>query len=179
MFYSIRESKKKVEGVNDSQWVVLLLDTKVLWELECAFCQRNAAHKAVSSISLEDRRKPAALKGMFEDFYGIRHQDLQIPQDYPTHPQAEVLVFDVIAVQYIKAIHFWDETALEKWRSNPIEIDSHIFSANREYFNARRDYGEWRPANFNSEGVPLSYIAENNVDRSLSVSADDDDDIPF
>ena len=62
MFYSIRESKKKVEGVNDSQWVVLLLDTKVLWELECAFCQRNAAHKAVSSISLEDRRKPGFIE---------------------------------------------------------------------------------------------------------------------
>lgn len=34
MFYSIREEKKETQEANDSQWVVLLLDAKVLWELE-------------------------------------------------------------------------------------------------------------------------------------------------
>ena len=178
MFYSIREEKKEAHEVGDSQWIVLLLDPKVLWELDCAFCQRNAAHRNVSSIPLENRRKPEALKGMFEDFYNIRHQDLPIPQNYPTHPQAEVLVFDSIPGQFIKAIHFWHETTLEKCRSYA-ESYSQMFSVNRQYFTYRADYEVWRPTNFNNEGIPLSYIAENDVDdTSLSVPIDEDD-IPF
>jgi hypothetical protein len=57
MFYSIRKQKEKAEEVKDSQWVVLLLDAKVLWELDCAFCQENASSNAVRHIPLEDRKK--------------------------------------------------------------------------------------------------------------------------
>ena len=160
------------------KWVVLLLKAEVLWKLDCAFCQNNAARKAISRTSLEDRKSPEALKGMFEDFYNIRHQDLPIPQNYPTHPQAEVLVFDSIPVQFIKAIHVWHETTLEKCRSYA-ESYSQMFSVNRQYFTYRADYEVWRPTNFNNEGIPLSYIAENDVgDTSLSVPIDEDD-IPF
>ena len=134
MFYSIRKRKKETEGLDDAQWVILLLDVKVLWELDCAFCQENAARKAVSTTPLEVRKGPEGLKGMFGDFYDIRHQDLPIPNPYlthpkdayPTHPQAEVLVLDSIGIQYIKAIHFWNETTLEKWCPN--YGNSQIFS---------------------------------------------------
>ena len=144
------------------QWVVLLLKAEALWELDCAFCQNNAARKAISRISLEGRKSPEALKGMFGDFYNISHQDLQIPDPYlrhpksayPTHPQAEVLVFDSISVQFIKAIHFWHETTLEKCRSYA-ESYSQMFSVNRQYFTYRADYEVWRSTNFNNEGIPL------------------------
>jgi hypothetical protein len=165
----------------------LLLDAKVLWELDCAFCQRNAAHNAVRHIPLEDRKRPDALKAMFGNFYDIRHQDLPIPNPYlkhpkdayPTHPQAEVLVFDSIPVQYIKAIHFANETVLEQWRYSYTGLYSQTFSANRQYFDARADYKVWKSDNFNSDGIPLSYIAKNSADRPLSVPIDDEDDIPF
>lgn len=187
MFYSIRESEK-TKGVKDSQWVILLLDPKVLWELDGAFCQRNAAHKTVSSIPLEDRRKPEALKGMFEDFYNIRHQDLQIPDPYlmhpkaayPTHPQAEVLVFAPIPVQFIKAIHFWHETTLEKCRNSSAESYSQMLSVNQQYFTYRTDYEVWRLANFNSEGIPLSYFNGNDDNEEIDRHPDiNDNDIPF
>lgn len=185
MFYSIREKKKETQEANDSQWIILLLDAKVLWELDCAFCQDNAARKAISNTSLESRKRSDALETMFGDFYNIKHQDLQIPDPYlmhpkkayPTHPQAEVLVFDSISVQFIKAIHFWNETTLEQWRSN--YENSQIFSVNQQYFRARPDYEVWKSDNFNSEGIPLSYIAASNTDIPLSVSDNDDDDIPF
>ena len=185
MFYSIRKRKQETEGVNDSQWIILLLNVKVLWELDCAFCQENAARKAVSTTPLEVRKGPEGLKSMFGDFYDIRHQDLPIPNPYlthpkaayPTHPQAEVLVLDSIGTRYIKAIHFWNETTLEKWSSN--YGNSPIFFVNQQYFQARRDYEVWRPANFDNEGIPLSYAAENDVDDiSLSIPIDEDD-IPF
>ena len=180
MFYRLREQQKAPQAANDSQWVVLHLDAKVLWELECAFCQRNAAHKAVTSILLEDRKKPEALKGMFENFYNIKHQDLLIPQNYPTHPQAEVLVFDPIPVRYIKAIHFQNETVLEEWRSVNAELYSQTLSANRQYFDPRKDYEVWRTKNFDNEGIPLSYTTEDNVnDIPLADPIDNKDDIPF
>ena len=180
MFYSIREEKIGTQEAGDSQWTVLLLDTKVLWELDCAFCQRNAAHKTVSRIPLGDRRKPEALKGMFEDFYNIRHQDLSIPQDYPTHPQAEVLVFDSIPVQYIKAIHFWDADAQEKWLPSNIGADYETSCTNRHYFEPRRDYEIWRPTNFNSKGIPLSYFNSDDDDDEINRASDlNEDDIPF
>ena len=53
MFYSIREEKKKVEEVSNSQWVVLLLDAEVLWELDCAFCQENASSKSLFEKSFD------------------------------------------------------------------------------------------------------------------------------
>jgi len=147
MFYKLRQEKQKIEGVNDSQWIVLLLDAKVLWELECAFCQLNAADIAVTSIPLEDRKRPEALKGMFADFYHIKHQDLSIPKNYPTHPQAEVLVFNRIPVQYIKAICFGNVDAKNRWLHNSTETDNELseyrFYTERHYFNARRDYARW------------------------------------
>ena len=88
-----------------SQWVVLLLDAKALWELDCAFCQENAASNVVRYISLAERKKPDALKNMFVDVCRdtkgnvYQRQSLQIPDHYPTHPQAEVLVFDRIRTE--------------------------------------------------------------------------------
>jgi hypothetical protein len=125
---------------NDRRWVVLLLDAKVLWELECAFCQENAAHH----IPLEERKKPDALKGMFvEDFHAISRQVLRIPGNYPTHPQAEVLVFDSVPVQYIDAVHFWNGSALSGWSSSNSGTYSQTFSADLQYFRPRCDLGVW------------------------------------
>lgn len=174
MFYSIRK-KKKSEGVNDSQWVVLLLDAKVLWELDCAFCQRNAASNAISTISLDKRKKPETLKDMFSDFYGIKHQNLSIPQNYPTHPQAEVLVFDQIPMEYINAIHFRDATIMKQWRSNYTGTFSDKFFNNQECFFPRSDYEFWKPEKFNDDGIPLSYFSDGNDEEPDNF----DDDIPF
>ena len=58
MFYSKREEKKKVEEVSDSHWVVLHIDAEVLWELDCALFQKNAASgRGAKFYSLEGRKK--------------------------------------------------------------------------------------------------------------------------
>ena len=167
MFYLIREEKKMTNEANDPQWVVLLLNAKVLEELECVFCQQNAAHKTVSSIPLEDRKKPEALKGMFGDFYNIRHQDLSIPDNYPTHPQAEILVFNRIPARHINKVYFFNKTALEQWRFSNSKPYPQNFFYGRQYFDGRRDWEVWQSTNFNSDGIPLSYFV------------DDKEDIPF
>ena len=179
MFYGTRRRKEKTEGVDDSQWVILLINVKVLWELDCAFCQNNAARKAISRTSLEDRKNPEALKGMFEDFYDIRHQDLLIPQDYPTHPQAEVLVFDPIPVRYIKAIHFWNANAQNQWLPSRTGTDYETSCTDQQYFEPRSDYEVWRPVKFNSEGIPLSYFNSDDDDEIDRASDLNENDIPF
>ena len=138
-----------------SGWVVLLLDAKVLWELDCAFCQTNASSGAVIPLLLDeqiDKQKiPKALKDIFaEDYYDskreiwIRRQDLQIPEHYTTDPQAEVLVFDPISAKYIKEVHFYAETARKQWLSRNSSTHSQTFSSNRDYFDGRRDSAFWK-----------------------------------
>ena len=128
-----------------SGWIVLLLDAKVLWELDCAFCQENAASNAVRYISLEERKKPNALKGLFVDVCRdtkgniYQRQSLQIPDDYPTHPQAEVLVFEQIQSDYIKEIHFYDASTLKQWRNSNPWINPEKLLHNQQYFQYGRD----------------------------------------
>ena len=155
MMWDIRKTKEKAEGIKDAQWVILILDAKVLWELDCAFCQTNASSGAVIPLLLDeqiDKQKiPKALKDIFaEDYYDskreiwIRRQDLQIPEHYTTDPQAEVLVFDPISAKYIKEVHFYAETARKQWLSRNSSTHSQTFSSNRDYFDGRRDSAFWK-----------------------------------
>ena len=149
MFYAIRENKKKTEGVNDSHWVVLLLASKVLWELDCAFCQENASSNAMRFIQLEDRKKPDALQSLFVEVYHdvdgkeYPRQSLSIPRNFPTNPQAEILVFDRISPGYISEVVFWDFTALRQWKSDNPPAYTQGFLAQSDYFYPRCDYRFW------------------------------------
>ncbi len=163
-----------VHGQPDySGWVVLVLDAKVLWELDCAFCQENAASNAVRHILIEERKNPEALENMFtevcRDTKGnvYQRQSLQIPDNYPTHPQAEVLVFDRISSDYIKEVHFYDESALKQWRDNNPWINPERLFHNQQYFRDRRDQVVWEDDNLDDD-IPFG-----------SRINDNDDDIPF
>lgn len=178
MFYSIRKEKEG-EGVNDSQWAVLLLEPSVLWKFECAFCQENAAAGVIRDTPLEDLRPPGALENMFIGDYTdnsgrkVLRDSLQIPENYPTHPQAEVLVFDPIPTQYIKAICFWNADARDAtriiWKSSDIDTDHRIdfYTSPRYYFQARRDFKKW-----------TSDSSDDNNDAEPD-RLDFDDEIPF
>lgn len=157
MFYRYR--------TEHSQWVVLLLDAKVLWELDCAFCQENASSNAVRHIPLKGRKETDALKNMFvEDYRTINRQSLQIPSGYPTNPQAEVLVFNAISDRYINEVHFWGKIAFDRWWSSnsPTFSGGRRYCPNQEYFRYRCDYKKWQSVSLNNDDI-------------LEV----DDDIPF
>ncbi len=131
----------------------------MLWELDCAFCQENASSNAVRYIPLGDRKKPDALKGMVEDYHAIKRQSLQIPSDYPTHPQAEILVFDQIPARYINEVHFFTNTALEQWLASSQAAFSRTvsgeprYSYQREYFYPRCDYLKWQSAGSDNNDI--------------------------
>ena len=149
MFYKYASEKQ-------SQWVVLLLDAKLLWELDCAFCQENAASNTVRNIPLENRKHPDALNNMFKEYYRtISRQSLSIPDHYTTYPQAEVLVCNPIPVEYIKEVHFYEKSALEQWYSRNSEIDAETFLVCEQYFRPRFDWQVWQSDN--SDDIPEVY----------------------
>ena len=161
MFSGIRKEKKITDGISDSDWVVLALEAKILWELECAFCIENAASNTIRHVPLEERRKPDVLERMFVDSYqdvkgNIYHRHLQTPTYYPTHPQAEVLVFDPIPVKYIQSVHFYDATILERWRDNNPWINPERLIYDQQYFNNRPNHTDHQPDNLDDwDDIPF------------------------
>ena len=159
MFFSIREQKKTTDEVYDSQWVVLILEAELLWELDCAFCQENASSNRVRHIPLEDRKHPNALRALFDDeFYydtrEIRRQSLAIPVNYPTNPQAEILVFDRISSRYIKEVIFFEFPAMRQWECGNVGTYTQKCRDDREYFYPRDDHEFWSRAVSESKEEP-------------------------
>lgn len=145
MFYSYRESEKQ-NGIGDSQWVVLLLDAKVLWELDCLFCKTNAASESVRSISREARTGHHTLEEMFQGDRSIFKDENSppIPMEYPTDPQAEVLVLNPIYRENLKAVHFYSQDALKNWTVDNPTVAPQNFSVDETYFRGRCDWEKWQ-----------------------------------
>ena len=142
MFYRYRRSIK-------STWVVLELDPQIIWNNDCAFCLTNAATTAMRNIPLAQRKRPEVLKNLFDDYVDnadiITRNNLFLPRNYPTNPQAEVLAFKPILPHQIQAIYverrseafiLHDEITSNEYRK--------LLSVNSFYFHPRDDFGTWQ-----------------------------------
>ena len=137
MFYRLRMENP------ETNWAVLAIDVNVLMSCPCAFCETNAGSQAMYSIPLDDRYGDEALRKLFCDISeGNKREELRIPSHYPTNPQAEVLVFGRIPVEYIKYVFFENVPLQLKYRSIiPSGIQSR---ADNRYFYPRSDYKYWQ-----------------------------------
>lgn len=144
MFYSKRDFFWKSEGMISARWVVLLLEADLLWELDCVFCQQNAAHSSVRDVPLEKRRRPQEFESFFYDFEEVCRLDLGIPRNYPTNPQAEVLAFGEVPMSYLREIHFFDTNAWENWPYKACTPNKAKVVCSDYYFNPREDYKVWQ-----------------------------------
>lgn len=141
MFYSYSNG-------NHSEWIVLVLDRSILWELECAFYHENAAAGTFSGSQLSRHKNVSAFKRMYGDVkyknVPVQRSKLDIPDRYPTNPQAEVIVFSKIDPSYIKAAvcktprH--SRRAKRSIDTNPGEV--RVLCDSRPY-NPRSDYEIW------------------------------------
>lgn len=136
MFYSYRMQNPGVD------WVVLGIKKEVLWEKDCAFCIENAASNNVTSTSLKARKGVQAFKRLYSEYPGKpSRKDLGIIPALPTHPQAEVLVFDIIEPKYIWGVAFVNSLQKEKYASLiPSNINSQVVP---NLFSYRSDYEYW------------------------------------
>lgn len=136
MFYSLRCNNPDVD------WVVLLLDAKIICDFDCAFCSSNAGSEEMYSIPIEERKGKEAFLRLFDELpSGHTREELGIGDFYPTNPQAEVLVFDCIPTTYIRKVFFQNQTVLDRFKKIiPKEIKAQV---NSEAFSYRRDWQYW------------------------------------
>ena len=136
MFYKLQRENP------DREWIVILLDPSLLWEKICAFSATNAANKSITSIPIEQRKGADALQKLFDNLSEIPNRNkIGLPVNYPTDPQAEVLVFDNIEQQYITGIVTQSEKIAIELESKYPDFE---FLHNESIFRPRIDYRYWR-----------------------------------
>lgn len=124
MFYKYRQQL-------NTNWVVLLLHPKILWEKDCLFYPTNAASNTVSALPIGQFSTTQALENMFN---GQRDVWLQ-PHD-PTDVQAEVMIHDIIEPDYIGYCLFDDVVVMNQYAQafpNVKMIQHNRFYSNRQY----------------------------------------------
>ena len=127
MFYIKRN--QLTNKVDKDKWAVLLIESKVLWELDCLFMPNNAAKS--STI----KSKASASSEFFSQMFNNTDS---IPNNWTTDVQAEVMVKDYIPAKYIKSIIVENSQAMnicKEKRSTDIEI-----IINKTFFGFRKNF---------------------------------------
>ena len=135
MFYGLRKDSP------GTQWAVVALRPDVLWLKDCAFCRENAAKAAVTDIPVAHRKGLAAFRTLFDDFEDKQRASLNLPPEYPTHPQAEVLVFEHIGPESIIGAVFNDIAFRDQYLAKGT---AYQFKYIPDLFKGRVDYMHWR-----------------------------------
>ena len=109
------ESKRRKEP---GTWVILALDPRLLWDLECHFFPMNLGTREMKWLS-ESRRKTNngfAFDSMFEDCApcgvqnGKGYRDkIGLPYSLTTRPDAEIQVMSTIPAEWIRGAWVEDE----------------------------------------------------------------------
>ncbi|MCC4791198.1 DarT ssDNA thymidine ADP-ribosyltransferase family protein [Vibrio splendidus] len=130
---------KRVQNPQQN-WVVLELSPELILDKDSAFFERNAASREVKSEIIENRKLATAFEKMFDDIDELPSRDKRkLPDNLPSDPQAEILVFDKIERSYIMAAHFANEAVLSKYKDQLKGIDSRV---SPELFDNRVDH-DW------------------------------------
>jgi len=138
MFYNLRDPHPEVN------WVVLRIDAKsVINKYECAFCHYNAGSSEIYNTSIESRKGKKALFRLYEEVHGMpTREDLGTKKNYPTNPQAEVLVFSTIPQKYIKNVLFEDDYTLQIYKQYIPKQE--IALVEMKFFKGREDWQGWK-----------------------------------
>tara|TARA_B110000196_G_scaffold320046_1_gene340221 strand:+ start:1487 stop:2110 length:624 start_codon:yes stop_codon:yes gene_type:complete len=135
MFYRLRQQDPSVE------WVVFGVKAEVLWTKDCAFCRTNAAHSSVTSVPIEQRKGVLAFESLFSPVVGKpSRQVLQLSDECPTDPQAEVLVFDTIYP--IDIVGVVVPTKAKELELKPL-YPAHQVVYHRAHYYPRLDHQHW------------------------------------
>ena len=138
MFYQLRNDNPS------DNWVVLILDSAKILNLDCAFCYTNAANINVSSIPLVERKTYSAFQTLFAEKQDhATRKEMGLSPNEPTDPQAEILVFNPIPVSAIKMAYFNNVQVMEQY-STLLDIANIPFACNSKYYYPRHDYSFWQ-----------------------------------
>ena len=127
MFYTKRNELNNI--IDEDKWAVLLIESKVLWELDCLFMPNNAAKS--STI----KSKASASSEFFNQMFSVNHST---PANYTQDVQAEVMVKDYIPAKYINGIivnNLGSKNICHEQCSTGIEI-----IINKAFFGFRKNF---------------------------------------
>ena len=135
-----------------SDWVILLIDIRVLYDFPCYFFPTRALDIIESAplpnMVLEDFHQSSDLKALFADTENVKRKDLNIFPFYPTDPTSEVLSFFPIAPSYITQIYFHSDYKFNQWVLHNTDFamsqDRNRWAVGLEYFSPRSDYTFWK-----------------------------------
>lgn len=135
MFYGIQKDHA------GETWVIVCINPQALWDLDCAFCTANAASNSVTAIPLSQRRTLGAMQAMYADWPGKARSELNIPNNYTTNPQAEVLALKGVPRKYIVGVLTLNEATRHELMPKYPGVEMRAQAA---YFRYRRDFAHWR-----------------------------------
>lgn len=162
MFYRHRQD------VKEAAWAVLKFNPAILWEKDCAFCVENAASLEARKTSIEARKDPEALERFFQDYHNsqkfVERRTLNLSTHFPTNPQAEVLVFGSIELQWLLQVCFEYPEHLKKSCFGGDHSGCSVpLAINRNLYRPRKDHQFWKAPPMvphNEAGVPLELSEE-------------------
>ncbi|KGC96461.1 hypothetical protein DP49_1178 [Burkholderia pseudomallei] len=134
MFYAARCEHQ------DVKWAVIECAPSVLWEKPCIFSAENAASGAARSVDAAQRTGVPGIEAMFAEVADKpTRTQMRLPNWYPTNPQAEVLVCDVVEPTYFVRVHIADATERQQYANRFPQ-----FAYTTGWEGARSDWQHWK-----------------------------------
>ena len=146
LFWNFREIYK------NTNWGVLLISPDLLFSESnyFLFYDKNAASGPNNLKSEKELNTFNSFKNMFGPYKEnkdkiVEREELDIPDNYTTNPQAEILVKGIISPSFIREVHFYEDVnnneTIHLYKKKHPEI---IFSLNNYYFKPRKDWHFWK-----------------------------------
>lgn len=122
-------------------WAVIAIQHRVMWEKRVCFNTTNAADNSMSSQSFLARQGMHKFQELFGDCGGKLRADLNLPDNLPTNPQAEVLCLDNIEPAYFHGVLFND---LATYNAFKAKYPHATLMHHLDYFGYRSDWNHWK-----------------------------------
>ena len=142
----------QLQKYEPSDWVVLLIDLRVLLDFPCYFFPGRASifieQASFPGQFLTDYQSSSDFKALFDDREDVKRKDLEISSDFPTDPTSEILSFFPVAPSYITQIFFPSDYKFNQWVLHNTDFamtqDRNRWTVGLEYFSPRSDYPYWK-----------------------------------
>lgn len=125
----------KYRNEKNTKYCIIGFNVNLLLDKECLFCFTNAASSHILKLSINELKGKEAFNKMYEDnVLGYDREELNLPDAWPTDPQAEVLIKGIIEPTYILGINFNDDELTKKYKDKYSHIN---IKTNGFFFNNR------------------------------------------
>lgn len=150
LFYRFRKEDAS------KRWCVISISPKILYEKDCLFCLTNSAtgrgdsekRNAYQDAIERNANSANPLEDLFLDYEGdeskeVKRERLNIPNYYPTNPQAEILVPRQIEWSHISKIYL--ESASDLGAFTQDDKQNFKLHLGDNLFHPRLDWETWSP----------------------------------